>query len=903
LALLGRNVINRGTLNAPGGEVLMLAALDHQQVRLSSPNMILNLEVGDAPVSAGTGFTALDLPTLLTVGASALDTQPTLTIASDGTAAIVNGEINTLSEVGGQIAILGNRVTLLNARVEASGQRAGQIHIGGNYQGQGNLPNSLITLVDSLSEIRADNLGLGNGGRVILWGDNATTFAGRISARGGSQGGDGGFVEVSGKRSLSFSGTVDVTAPQGQPGTLLLDPTNIIITSLPGASGDGDLASQSGIITSDFLPSDGTDSLVLSESALESLLASANVSLAALNDITIEGFSDGFLGNFSGSIGSLTLNAGGTITMLNSADTIAIGGDIGITGGTLFLGDLNSSNGSVNLVSTIGVVAVGNISTPSGGVAIDSADQVQLNGTITSIDDILEPFNFPPEGFSNASGSISITTGVIIDPGTEGTPSDADSSSEGDGLVADNEEGEAGDTEDEGIDSEDQSFAGVDFGSDNFEVQAEFDAAAYEQTDASFDQEFSTALNLEETEIDGAPQTLESAQAALKNLQSVANVYPAIVYVNFTPSLVEATETGAIGDLERQPTDNLEIILVTSEGQPLRKVLRGVTRAQVEGVTNLFRQSVGTTDGLTSDRYLVPAARLYRWLIGTIEPELQAQGIDNILFSMPSGLRSLPLAALHDGQQFLVEKYSIGLTPSLRLTDLRYTSLQDAKLIALGSAEFTDQADLPAVPIEVNTITQQIWPGDAVLNEEFTLENLLNVRESGSYSIMHLATHADFEVDDLNQSYIQLWDSRLRFNQLRDLQFSEGPPLELLVLSACRTALGNDQAELGFAGLAVQAGVKTSLASLWYVSDEGTLGLMTEFYRQLRDPSVNTKSQALRQAQLAMIQGDITVASGELRGPSFRGGISLPNPTTDNLSSNLSHPYYWAAFTLVGNPW
>ncbi|MFZ9738106.1 MAG: CHAT domain-containing protein [Prochlorotrichaceae cyanobacterium] len=97
--------------------------------------------------------------------------------------------------------------------------------------------------------------------------------------------------------------------------------------------------------------------------------------------------------------------------------------------------------------------------------------------------------------------------------------------------------------------------------------------------------------------------------------------------------------------------------------------------------------------------------------------------------------------------------------------------------------------------------------------------------------------------------------------------------------------------------------MKTSLASLWSVSDEGTLGLMTEFYRQLRDRNVKTKAQALRQTQLAMIQGNITVNSGELRGPSFRGGLALPSQIANRETPNLSHPYYWAAFTLVGNPW
>ena len=126
--------------------------------------------------------------------------------------------------------------------------------------------------------------------------------------------------------------------------------------------------------------------------------------------------------------------------------------------------------------------------------------------------------------------------------------------------------------------------------------------------------------------------------------------------------------------------------------------------------------------------------------------------------------------------------------------------------------------------------------------------------------------------------------------------------MEILVLSACRTALGDEQAELGFAGLAVQAGVKSALASLWYVSDEGTLGLMTEFYTHLSQ--VKIKSEALRTAQLAMIQGDVIIESGQLRGSSARGAVvQLPQGLTQLEAMNLSHPYYWAGFTMIGSPW
>ncbi|MEM6436386.1 MAG: CHAT domain-containing protein, partial [Cyanobacteria bacterium P01_D01_bin.115] len=146
--------------------------------------------------------------------------------------------------------------------------------------------------------------------------------------------------------------------------------------------------------------------------------------------------------------------------------------------------------------------------------------------------------------------------------------------------------------------------------------------------------------------------------------------------------------------------------------------------------------------------------------------------------------------------------------------------------------------------------------------------------------------------------YIQFWDQRLGLDQLRELQLNN-PPLDLLVMSACRTALGDTSAELGFAGLAVQAGVKSALASLWQVSDLETAGLMTEFYTQLSQQPY--KAEALRQAQLAMLRGEVTVTDGVLQ---WNGGSQpLPADLVNLRFGDTRHPYYWAAFTLVGSPW
>ncbi|HBL13881.1 MAG TPA: hypothetical protein DD379_21300, partial [Cyanobacteria bacterium UBA11162] len=172
-------------------------------------------------------------------------------------------------------------------------------------------------------------------------------------------------------------------------------------------------------------------------------------------------------------------------------------------------------------------------------------------------------------------------------------------------------------------------------------------------------------------------------------------------------------------------------------------------------------------------------------------------------------------------------------------------------------------------------------------------------RQRVPYGIVHLATHAEFRPGKPSNSYIELWaGNKLRLDQLRQLQL-DAPPVDLLVLSACRTALGNDEAELGFAGLAVQAGVKSAMGSLWYVSDEGTLALMTAFYKKLKE--VPVKSEALRLAQVAMIRGDVRIEGGELVVEDER--IPLPPELAKVGDRTFSHPYYWSAFTMIGNPW
>jgi CHAT domain-containing protein len=161
-----------------------------------------------------------------------------------------------------------------------------------------------------------------------------------------------------------------------------------------------------------------------------------------------------------------------------------------------------------------------------------------------------------------------------------------------------------------------------------------------------------------------------------------------------------------------------------------------------------------------------------------------------------------------------------------------------------------------------------------------------------------MATHADITSGAVNNSYIQLWNDRTRIDQIRQLELNN-PQVEMLVLSACRTALGNEDAELGFAGLAVNAGVKTTVASLC-VNDIATAAFMTQFYRYLGTASI--KADAMRQAQLAMAKGQISIKDGRLQG---LGSVNVPLPQAmvDLGDQNFSHPYFWSDFTMVGNPW
>ncbi|NEO87682.1 MAG: CHAT domain-containing protein [Spirulina sp. SIO3F2] len=398
---------------------------------------------------------------------------------------------------------------------------------------------------------------------------------------------------------------------------------------------------------------------------------------------------------------------------------------------------------------------------------------------------------------------------------------------------------------------------------------------------------FNSQETTEITEVDPASKTAENEQGETQdNVTNIRETFSRIT---------EQTGTNPVLVYALSQPEALELILVTADSQLFRTIVPEAQPEPLQRTIRTFRRRITRVNGTG---YLEPAQQLYNWVIRPLEGAIaDLENVDTLVFAMGEGLRTLPLAALHDGEQFLVETYSLGQIPSMSLIDSSYVPLQDANILAMGASEFNQLNPLPAVPSELALITQK-QTGEQYLNQAFTWENLKTQSRDRNFDVVHLATHASFQPGAIESAYIQLWgEEQVDMNRLRELRWFESPTVELLVLSACETAFDDPYAELGFAGLAVQSGVKSALASLWQVSDVGTLALMNGFYDALGNPDVTIKAEALRQAQLALLQGGQLVQGEALR------GVTLPPELARYEQTDLSHPYYWSAFTLVGSPW
>lgn len=263
--------------------------------------------------------------------------------------------------------------------------------------------------------------------------------------------------------------------------------------------------------------------------------------------------------------------------------------------------------------------------------------------------------------------------------------------------------------------------------------------------------------------------------------------------------------------------------------------------------------------------------QLYEWLIHPITRYLEVHQVETLVVAPDGALRLIPFAALHDGRNFLAEKYAIVTIPGISLSKSAVGSSSFDVLSGGLSVSKHGFVALPHVSDELSSI-EDLVGGVILENQGYTRSNLEKELEMTNYDILHLATHGVFD-GNYRESYLLAYDGRITVDALSSLvglgKFREDP-LELLTLSACQTGIGDEQAALGLAGIALKAGARSTMATLWSINDEATSILIREFYESLSQGKTS-KAKALQQAQKRLIDH-----------PRF------------------SHPAYWSSFILIG---
>lgn len=414
-------------------------------------------------------------------------------------------------------------------------------------------------------------------------------------------------------------------------------------------------------------------------------------------------------------------------------------------------------------------------------------------------------------------------------------------------------------------------------------------------------------ISKQKTEANKPKSRLEFARRVIESLQlaELDNFFQ-------DPCSQETNVAVQIDDIDRQAAviypivlkDRLEVIL-SLPGKSLQKVAVPVSEEKVNDtldelydrldnatVSNSARNILSTFNPNPEElkeniQTLLPIFKeLHTWLIQPFVTDLEANKIRNLVFVLNGRLQRVPMAALYDGQQYLIEKYGVALVPSLQLVNPKILERNQLKVLAAGVSEQIkiQEETFPAlvnVPKELNEIKEAFPASEKLLNQEFTAKTIQKQLQS-NFPVVHLATHGLFSSNP-EKNFIITGDGKsISVNELSALLREPQRDLELLVLSACETATGDERAILGLAGTAVRSGARSTLATLWAVSDASTAQMMGRFYQELKKPG-ETKLDALRTAQLSLLESLKT------------------KPTFDGLKGLPAHPYYWAPYVLVGN--
>ena len=317
--------------------------------------------------------------------------------------------------------------------------------------------------------------------------------------------------------------------------------------------------------------------------------------------------------------------------------------------------------------------------------------------------------------------------------------------------------------------------------------------------------------------------------------------------------------------------NRLEVILKLAN-QNLRRYTTAVPQREVENIIEQLGEEIKERKigGDNQSRF----QKMYELLLRQAETDLRNSNVETLVFVLDGSLRNIPMSALYDGKQYLVEKYSVAVSPGLQLFDLKPLAPGQLEALTGGLSEARHNfPKLDYVESELKQI-QSLVSSKMLLNPEFTSKAFQTQINSHSFPVVHLATHGQFSSNP-DKTFILAYDQPIKVNELNKLLRSrdEKRPdaIELLVLSACQTAAGDKRAALGLAGVAVRAGARSTLASLWNLNDASTALLMSHFYQELAKPGVS-KAEALHRAQLVLLKQE-----------------------------EYEIPYFWAPYVLIGN--
>ena len=374
----------------------------------------------------------------------------------------------------------------------------------------------------------------------------------------------------------------------------------------------------------------------------------------------------------------------------------------------------------------------------------------------------------------------------------------------------------------------------------------------------------------------------EAVQALLREARDTAELLKAAELedyfqddcVNLLKSKIKKVETisttAAIIYIVALPT-RTELLVSLPSGK-LERFKVEVSDEKLTETVRLFRLNL---EDRSTESFLEQAQQLYTWLIKPLEPLMANGRLDTMVFVPDGALRTIPMSALHDGEKFLIEKYAVAVTPGLELMEAKPVAKVAARVMISGLSE--ERAGFPAlvnVPAEIAKIEQLYGQSNALMNKTFQHEALAGRLASEPFTIVHIASHGHFD-DDVRKSFVLTFDKNLTLDDLeryiRPAQLRD-QPIELLTLSACQTAAGDDRAALGLAGVAVKAGARSAFATLWFVNDAASTQVVSDFYTELTTHPEHTKAQALQIAQQKLL-----------------------------AQPRYAHPCYWAPYLLIGN--